>query len=134
MKRNARFAAALLAALLTIPPCMAEFTPIETETPQTTAAPAESASQLMEKGLTLGTSSVVYPEITGLQDESIQQQVNDAILRAGKIESRLNRMAVLMSGTSPCLTSSAAMCGFPAQGWAASCSVSSAGSVIAYCA
>ena len=112
MKRNARFAAALLAALLTIPPCMAEFTPIETETPQTTAAPAESAPQLMEKGLTLGTSSVVYPEITGLQDESIQQQVNDAILRAGKIESRLNRMAVLMSApVSLTVTYSSALAG-----------------------
>lgn len=95
MKRNARIAAALLAALLTMPPCLAEFTPIE-ETPATVEA-AENAPQITEKGLTLGNSSVMYPEITGMQDEAVQQRVNDAILQAGKIENRLNRMAVLMS-------------------------------------
>lgn len=36
------------------------------------------------KGLTLGNNSVKYPEITGMADENIQQQVNDAILQAGK--------------------------------------------------
>ena len=36
-----------------------------------------------------------------MADESIQQQVNDAILQAGKIENRLSRMAVLMSSPVP---------------------------------
>ena len=100
MKRNARIAAFLLAAMLSAAPALADFTPIDT--PQPTNAPAETeavenAPQITEKGLTLGNSSVKYPEITGMADESIQQQVNDAILQAGKIENRLSRMAVLMS-------------------------------------
>ena len=61
----------------------------------------ENVPQITEKGLTLGNNSVKYPEITGMADESIQQQVNDAILQAGKIENRLSRMAVLMSSPVP---------------------------------
>lgn len=48
-------------------------------------------------GLALGKSSVSYPVLTGWPDAEIQQQVNDLLLSAGKIEQRLNRMAVLMS-------------------------------------
>ena len=104
MKRSARMAAFLLAAALSAAPCMAEFTPVEV--PQATNAPAapeamENVPQITEKGLTLGNNSVKYPEITGMADESIQQQVNDAILQAGKIENRLSRMAVLMSSPVP---------------------------------
>ena len=47
-----------------------------------------------------------------MADESIQQQVNDAILQAGKIENRLSRMAVLMSSPVPLtVTYSAALSG-----------------------
>ena len=104
MKRSARMAAFLLAAALSAAPCMAEFTPVEV--PQATNAPAapeatENVPQITEKGLTLGNNSVKYPEITGMADENIQQQVNDAILQAGKIENRLSRMAVLMSSPVP---------------------------------
>lgn len=104
MKRSARKAAFLLAAALSAAPCLAEFTPVEV--PQATSAPAapeamENVPQITEKGLTLGNNSVKYPEITGMADESIQQQVNDAILQAGKIENRLSRMAVLMSSPVP---------------------------------
>ncbi len=104
MKRSARMATFLLAAALSAAPCMAEFTPVEV--PQATNAPAapeamENVPQITEKGLTLGNNSVKYPEITGMADESIQQQVNDAILQAGKIENRLSRMAVLMSSPVP---------------------------------
>ena len=104
MKRSARMAAFLLAAALSAAPCLAEFTPVEV--PQATNAPAapetmENVPQITEKGLTLGNNSVKYPEITGMADERIQQQVNDAILQAGKIENRLSRMAVLMSSPVP---------------------------------
>ena len=104
MKRSARMAAFLLAAALSAAPCLAEFTPVEV--PQATNAPVapetmENVPQITEKGLTLGNNSVKYPEITGMADESIQQQVNDAILQAGKIENRLSRMAVLMSSPVP---------------------------------
>ena len=104
MKRSARMAAFLLAAALSAAPCLAEFTPVEV--PQATNAPAapeamENVPQITEKGLTLGNNSVKYPEITGMADENIQQQVNDAILQAGKIENRLSRMAVLMSSPVP---------------------------------
>mgnify|MGYP007060512694 CR=1 FL=1 len=104
MKRSARMAAFLLAAALSAAPCLAEFTPVEV--PQATSAPAapeamENVPQITEKGLTLGNNSVKYPEITGMADENIQQQVNDAILQAGKIENRLSRMAVLMSSPVP---------------------------------
>jgi len=76
------------------------------EVPQATNASAapeatENVPQITEKGLTLGNNSVKYPEITGMADENIQQQVNDAILQAGKIENRLSRMAVLMSSPVP---------------------------------
>lgn len=115
MKRSARMAAFLLAAALSAAPCMAEFTPVEV--PQATNAPAapkamENVPQITEKGLTLGNNSVKYPEITGMADESIQQQVNDAILQAGKIENQLSRMAVLMSSPVPLtVTYSAALSG-----------------------
>lgn len=115
MKRSARMAAFLLAAALSAAPCLAEFTPVEV--PQATNAPAapeamENVPQITEKGLTLGNNSVKYPEITGMADESIQQQVNDAILQAGKIENRLSRMAVLMSSPVPLtVTYSAALSG-----------------------
>ena len=104
MKRSARMAAFLLAAALSAAPCLAEFTPVEV--PQATNASAapeatENVPQITEKGLTLGNNSVKYPEITGMADENIQQQVNDAILQAGKIENRLSRMAVLMSSPVP---------------------------------
>lgn len=52
---------------------------------------------IVSNGLSLGKSSVAYPVLTGWSDAEIQQQVNELLLSAGKIEQRLNRMAVLMS-------------------------------------
>ncbi|MGN1020210.1 MAG: hypothetical protein ACI4O7_07525 [Aristaeellaceae bacterium] len=63
-------------------------------------APAALAEQpgpaLVEGGLTLADSSVSYPQLTGMADEALQQQLNDRILEAGDIENRLTRLALLM--------------------------------------
>ena len=63
-------------------------------------APAALAEQpgpaLVDGGLELSGSSVHYPQLTGMADEVLQQQLNDRILAAGDIENRLTRLALLM--------------------------------------
>ena len=63
-------------------------------------APAALAEQpgpaLVDGGLELSGSSVRYPQLTGMADEALQQQLNDRILTAGDIENRLTRLALLM--------------------------------------
>ena len=63
----------------------------------TSAALAEETGPaLVDSGLTLADSSVRYPQLTGMPDETLQQQLNDRILEAGDVEARLNRLALLM--------------------------------------
>lgn len=63
-------------------------------------APAALAEQpgpaLVDGGLELAGSSVHYPQLTGMADEALQQQLNDRILAAGDMENRLTRLALLM--------------------------------------
>lgn len=63
-------------------------------------APAALAEQpgpaLVDGGLELSGSSVHYPQLTGMADEVLQQQLNDRILAAGDMENRLTRLALLM--------------------------------------
>ena len=65
-----------------------------------TLTPAALAEQpgpaLVDGGLELADSSVRYPQLTGMADEALQQQLNDRILTAGDIENRLTRLALLM--------------------------------------
>lgn len=65
-----------------------------------TLTPAALAEQpgpaLVDGGLELSGSSVRYPQLTGMADEALQQQLNDRILTAGDIENRLTRLALLM--------------------------------------
>lgn len=65
-----------------------------------TLTPAALAEQpgpaLVDGGLELAGSSVHYPQLTGMADEALQQQLNDRILAAGDIENRLTRLALLM--------------------------------------
>lgn len=42
-------------------------------------------------------SSLHYPQLTGLADPSTEAAVNQAIMAAGQIEQRINRMAMLMT-------------------------------------
>ena len=48
-------------------------------------------------GLDLMGSSVHYPQLTGLKDAQVQSAVNAAIMEAGQINDRLNRMAALLN-------------------------------------
>ena len=63
-------------------------------------APVALAEQpgpaLVDGGLELSGSSVHYPQLTGMADEVLQQQLNDRILAAGDSENRLTRLALLM--------------------------------------
>ena len=65
-----------------------------------TLTPAALAEQpgpaLVDGGLELSGSSVRYPQLPGMADEALQQQLNDRILTAGDIENRLTRLALLM--------------------------------------
>ena len=65
-----------------------------------TLTPAALAEQpgpaLVDGGLELADSSVRYPQLTGMADEALQQQLNDRILTTGDIENRLTRLALLM--------------------------------------
>ena len=81
-----------------------------------TLTPAALAEQpgpaLVDGGLELSGSSVHYPQLTGMADEVLQQQLNDRILAAGDIENRLTRLALLMqSPVSMQVTDRATMAG-----------------------
>ena len=63
----------------------------------TSAALAEQTGPaLVDGGLELADSSVRYPQLTGMADEALQQQLNERILASGDIENRLSRLALLM--------------------------------------
>lgn len=62
------------------------------------AAPAEGPA-VQDVALDLLGSTLHYPQLTGLGDETLEAAVNEAILSAGQIEARINRMAALI--TSP---------------------------------
>ena len=63
----------------------------------TSAALAEQTGPaLVDGGLELADSSVRYPQLTGMADEALQEQLNGRILAAGDIENRLSRLALLM--------------------------------------
>ncbi|MBQ2953497.1 MAG: hypothetical protein IJE07_08055 [Clostridia bacterium] len=53
--------------------------------------------QVTDVALDLLGSSIHYPQLTGMADADLQKAVNDAIMQAGQIEKRINRMAVLMT-------------------------------------
>ena len=62
----------------------------------TNETPAASVT-VADMGLDLMDNSVHYPQLTGLADEAVQTRVNAAIMDKGQIETRLNRMAMLLS-------------------------------------
>ena len=63
----------------------------------TSAALAEQTGPaLVDGGLELADSSVRYPQLTGMADEALQQQLNERILASGDIENHLSRLALLM--------------------------------------
>lgn len=78
MKRLCAFFAALLLAAAPVARC-------------------ESVPALRDQGLALSGSSVRYPQLTGLEDEALQGAVNEALLAAGDVENRLNRLSALIS-------------------------------------
>ena len=59
---------------------------------ETGAVPA-----VTEVSLELMGSSIRYPQVTGLTDPSVQAAVNAAIMEAGCVETRINRMTMLMT-------------------------------------
>lgn len=61
------------------------------------AAAEETVPAVNDMGLDLMGSAVHYPQLTGLPDPAVQAAVNAAIMEAGKINDRLNRMASLLS-------------------------------------
>ncbi len=60
------------------------------------ACAAAESPTVNDMGLELGGSSVRYPQLTGL-DPEVQKAANAAIMEAGQINSRLSRMAALLS-------------------------------------
>ena len=61
------------------------------------AQEAPQAPQVTDVALDLLGSSMHYPQLTGMADADLQKAVNAAIMEAGQVEARINRMAVLMS-------------------------------------
>lgn len=65
----------------------------------TLCAPAlaqeEAAPALLRQQVDAPAGSVAYPQLTGLQDAVIQQQVNAAILATGQVETRIARLQSL---------------------------------------
>lgn len=61
----------------------------------------EAAPAIQRMGVELPGGSVFYPQLTGLADEAIQQDVNQRLLEKGDVENRLNRLALLMQGPAP---------------------------------
>lgn len=66
-------------------------------------AQAENAAApaIVDSGLDLLQSSVRYPQITGMTDESLQQSINDLIIQAGEIRQRLDRLPLIMQSPVP---------------------------------
>ena len=79
-----RFFALILMMLLAVCPALGETS-------------EQSVPAVSDVGLDLLGSSVHYPQLTGLADQDLQSAVNAAIMEAGQIEARLNRMAMLIS-------------------------------------
>lgn len=63
------------------------------------AAAAEPA--LNRQGLQLGEGYVYYPQVTGMEDEGLQQAVNAALLRDTGAEALLTRLALTMQSPEP---------------------------------
>ena len=59
------------------------------------AGAEDAAGPVLESGgLELMSCSVSYPKVTGLADEAVQQQVNDALLEAGHVRDTLDRVSL----------------------------------------
>ena len=66
------------------------------------SAPAEASSaSVSEGGLELMGSSVRYPQVTGLEDETLQQQVNQSIQQSLGVPALLSRLAMVMNAPVP---------------------------------
>ena len=63
-------------------------------------APSFAAVSIDEKGLELGNSSVTYPALTGLPDETLEQEVNARILSDTGAAEYAGRLGQLLSGGS----------------------------------
>lgn len=60
------------------------------------------AEPLVErKGLALGESYVYYPQVTGMEDETLQEAVNAALLQATGAEALLTRLPLIMHSAVP---------------------------------
>ncbi len=53
------------------------------------------------QGLQLGEGYVYYPQVTGMEDEVLQQKVNDTLLKATGAEELLTRLALTMQSAEP---------------------------------
>lgn len=84
-----QFLSALTAAMLLFAPALAE-----------TASDTDCAV-LVDSGLDLLQNSVRYPQIEGMADENLQQQINEQILASLCITDRLNRLSLLMQSPVP---------------------------------
>lgn len=64
---------------------------------------AEESEQvsIVDNGLELLKSSVHYPQIDGMADETLQQEINDRILQEGCVVERLNRLSMLLQSPVP---------------------------------
>ena len=49
----------------------------------------------------MGSCSLRWPQVTGMTDEALQQQINDAILTQGNVQSMIARAAQVMSAADP---------------------------------
>lgn len=63
----------------------------------TLPALARETTQVTDVALDLLGSSIHYPQLAGMADAELQKVINDAIMEAGQIEARINRMAALMN-------------------------------------
>ena len=71
-------------------------TDLETDVEAETLLPT-----LTSAGLELGIHSISYPQLTGMTDEALQNDINQRILAAGDIENLLARLPLMMSGEVP---------------------------------
>ena len=59
-------------------------------------APAVPSVQAVET--TIGSNSVRYPQLTGMADQAMQEQINNAIVEKGKVAQRMLTLATLQAG------------------------------------